>query len=335
MGAGKNPYLRYRIIHSCLSSKSQRYWSIMQLMDKLAGHDLIVEKRSVEYDLEAMRHDERLGYRAPIAYSRKEKGYHYTDPDFNIDHLPLTEEDLLALTAATNILQQYKGLQLVQQVEGVVDKLSKVVSHLSRPTDQKIMAFESVPFYKGHQYVEVVLQAITETQPLCVTYHKFADPQPDEHIFHPYFLKEYLGRWYVLGYSEARKNIITLGLDRIEKTEPAAVVFKQNKTLKPAEYFQHTLGITLGKGPVEEIELWFSPAQAPYIKTQHVHHTQKTVKEDATGLVITVQLIPNPELIQLLMGYGAEVKVLRPRALQQAIVRVLEKAMKVNASVVG
>lgn len=93
----------------------------------------------------------------------------------------------------------------------------------------------------------------------------------------------------------------------------------ENKTLKPKEYFQHTLGVTLGKGTVEEIELWFSPAMAPYIKTQHLHHTQKTVSDDDKGLVITLKLIPNPELTQLILSYGADLKVLKPQGLMDKI----------------
>jgi hypothetical protein len=103
------------------------------------------------------------------------------------------------------------------------------------------------------------------------------------------------------------------------------VVFKENKTLKPKEYFQHTLGVTLGKGAVEEVELWFSPALAPYIKTQHLHHTQKTLRDEATGLVITLKLIPNPELTQLILGYGADVKVLKPQGLIKRIKEVSDK----------
>jgi predicted DNA-binding transcriptional regulator YafY len=327
MGASKNAYLRYRIIHSCLSNKQHRYWSIAQLMERLAAHDLVVEKRSVLYDIEAMRHDDRLGYHAPIAYDRKENGYCYTDPTFSIDKLPLTPEDLQALTAATNILQQYKGVHLVQQVEGVVDKLSKVVNQIGQPASQKIIAFEHTPYYKGHDYFDNMLLAITAQQPLRITYRKFDGIQNDEHILHPYFLKEYRGRWYVLGYSEARHYTMTLGLDRMVKVENALISFKENKHLKPKEYFQHTLGITLGKGPVEEIELWFSPLQAPYIKTQHLHHTQKTVSEDKNGLVISLKLIPNPELTQLLLSYGADVKVLKPNSLKEDISIIWKRAM--------
>ena len=328
MPSAKNAYFRYRVINSCLTNNQKRFWTIPELIEKLREHDILVERRTIEGDFEVMRHDERLGYKAPIAYDKKEKAFYYSNPKFTIEANPLTKEDIEALTVATNILQQYKGVQLVQQFEGVVDKLSKVVDHLKNPEDQKIIAFEKSPYYKGNDFFDAVLHAITNKQSLRITYRKFADDHDDVHVLHPYFMKEYRGRWYVLGFSEARESIITLGLDRIIKLNQSNVLFKENKVLKPKEYFQHTLGITLGKGPVEEIELWFSLVQAPYIKTQHLHHTQKTVRDDNEGLVISLKLIPNPELTQLLLSYGAEVKILKPKLLRDSVKQVWEKAMK-------
>ena len=326
MPAPKNTYLRYRIINSCFANRQKRYWTVTELIDRLAEHDILVDRRTLERDFEAMRHDERLNYQAPIAYHRKEKAFYYTDPAFTIDRIPLTEEDLQALTLASNILHQYKSARLVQQFEGMVDKLGKAVDHLRQPQNSKLIAFENTHYYKGRDFFDRVLQAITQQQAITIRYRKFGRQQDDDHVLHPYFLKEYRGRWYVLGYSEARHNIIVLGLDRIQQVAPAALPFRENKTLKPKQYFEHTLGITLGKGPVEDIELWFAPAVAPYMITQHVHHTQKTVRLDEQGLVISLQLIPNPELTQFILSYGADVKVLKPNALKETIRGIWRRA---------
>lgn len=327
MGIAKDPYLRYRILNNCLNNKSKRYWSLRELVQELESQDFQVDSRTVERDIEVMRHDERLGYKAPIAYDRKQRGYYYTDRNFDIDKLPLTAEDLETLTVANNILQQYRGVQLVKQFEGVMDKLGKMVDHLKRPHEVKVIAFENSRYYKGRDFFDALLHAITQQQPLSITYRKFMGDRDDVHVFHPYFMKEYHERWYVLGYSEARNNVITLGLDRITHIENASIAFRENKSLKPKEYFQYTLGITLGKAPAEEIILWFSALLAPYVKTQHLHHTQKTVSEDENGLVISLKLIPNPELTQLILGYGADVKVLKPESLKEQVRNVLMKAL--------
>jgi predicted DNA-binding transcriptional regulator YafY len=328
MGNGRNPYLRYRILHTCLSDKQKRYWSIVDLQERLAAHDLIVERRSILYDMEAMRLDERLGYKAPIVYNRKERGYCYSDPTFNIDRIPLTEEDYQALTLAADVLHQYKGARVVQQFEGLLDRLGRAVNHLKQPVNNKLIAFENTPYYKGREYFDALVNAVTRRQPLVIRYKKFNRDEIRVHVFHPYFLKEYHGRWYVLGYSEAREAIIVLGLDRIEKLEPAAVSFRENKDLKPKEYFQNTLGVTLGIGPVEYIELWFNAHFAPYLKTQYIHHSQYTVRADDHGLVIALRLIPNPELKQLILSYGDGVQVLKPDSLRKEIEEVWKRAVR-------
>lgn len=330
MATNKNAYLRYRIINSCFTNKYKRYWTITEVIENLAEHDLFVEKRTLEQDFELMRYDERLNYHAPIAYCRTNKGYHYTDVHYSIDAVPLTAQDLETLTVATNILQQYKGAKLVAQFEGVVDKLSKVVAHLKKPEQQNILAFEESPYYKGHDHFDTIYQAIAGKQPVHITYRKFTSEQDDVHILHPYFLKEYRGRWYVLGYSEARHYTLTLALDRIINLKEALVTFKENKVLKPKEYFQHTIGITLGKGPVQEIELWFSSTLAPYIKTQHLHHTQKTLHDNVEGLVIALKLIPNPELLQLLLSYCGDVKVIKPESLKNKFVEMVERGREIE-----
>ena len=71
---------------------------------------------------------------------------------------------------------------------------SKVINYLRNPEDQKIATFENSPYYKGHDYFDQVLRAVTNKQPLCIICRKFDGTKNDEHILHPYFLKEYRGR---------------------------------------------------------------------------------------------------------------------------------------------
>lgn len=80
----KLPAIRYRMIDQYLRSKSQPYWSKPDLLRKLEELDLQVGARTLERDIEDMRHDARLGFFAPIEYCKKNQGYYYTNPDFSI-----------------------------------------------------------------------------------------------------------------------------------------------------------------------------------------------------------------------------------------------------------
>ena len=52
------------------------------------------------------------------------------------------------------------------------------------------------------------------------------------------------------------------------------------------------------------------------------------VREDENGLGINLRLIPNPELVQLILSYGGDVKVLKPESLQVKIKQAMELGRK-------
>src|SRR5687767_7045079 len=129
MGAGKQPVLRYRILHSCFASK-QRYWTIEELQKRLASDDHFITDRMIKNDIYDMRYNEQVGYHAPISYCKRNKGYHYTDPNFTLDGVPLNEDEVRSLSIVVNLLKQFKGAQFVRLFEGAVDKVVRVVEHL-------------------------------------------------------------------------------------------------------------------------------------------------------------------------------------------------------------
>ncbi len=332
MAAGKNPYLRYRILNSCFTNRQHRYWTKEELIEALAKHDLVVEVRTLHYDIDNMRNDARLKYNAPIGYSKINKGYYYTDSEYSIDAIPLSAEELHSLSLAVNVIQQYKGAQFVKYFEGAIDKVVRIVDQVGKQSmpAQNCIEFERAPYYRGIEYLDDLHNAITHQQPLRITYHKFTAALPDDHVFHPYLLKEYKNFWYVLGYSETRQLLLTLALDRIEGIRNEPVVYKKNNTLSHEQYFKHTIGIMHAQGPIEDIVLWFTVNQGHYIKTQHLHHSQKAIQDDATGLTISLKLIVNYELISLLLSFCPNVSILQPLSLKNKLNELMGRGLEVN-----
>ncbi|MBT1704884.1 helix-turn-helix transcriptional regulator [Chryseosolibacter indicus] len=328
MASSKIPYPRFRIINDCLRSRVKRYWTIKEFIQKLEEEDIFVKERTVKSDLALMRNDEIIGYKAPIVYCPRNRGYYYADPEYSIDVIPLNDEEIRSLTFAVNMVNRYRGAQVVKQFEGTLHKVSKIVQQLknaSGPT-RSFIGFENVPYYKGMDFFDIILEAVDEKRALVIHYKRFQKERGDVHIFHPYLMKEYMNRWYVLGYSERRKWVITLGLDRIEKIEPSTSDFIVNTFLDAETYFNNTLGITHTPGKAEDIVLRFSSTQANYIKTQYLHHSQETLEEDEDGLKIVLKLKINFELISKLMAFGPDVEVLKPIKLRNKITELLDRA---------
>jgi predicted DNA-binding transcriptional regulator YafY len=328
MASGNNADLRFKIIDKCLTNKTKRYWSAVELIAAFAAKDILVELRTLKYDIENMRYDERLGFMAPISYSNLHRGYYYTDPEYSIHKLKLSQENLRALSLALNILRQFKGIRMVKEFESALDKILKLVSHLDVPQTESVITLDTAPYNKSLEYFDIVLKSVHEQQALEIIYQKHSK-ESNKHKFHPYVVVGYKGFWYVLGYSENRKGIITLGLDRFKEVAVADIPFIKNTLLKPEEHFRHTIGITSTPGPPENIELLFSPTQANYIKTQHLHHTQEIINDDEKGLHIRVKLKPNYELNSLLLSFGHEVEVLKPLSLRKKMIESVEKISKI------
>ena len=108
MPANKNALIRYKTIDRCLRNRYRR-WTIDDLTE--ACSDALYEMegirkgvcvRTVQLDLQIMRSD-KLGYNAPIeVYDRIY--YRYSDPDYSITDMPLTEADCQLLKEAVELL---------------------------------------------------------------------------------------------------------------------------------------------------------------------------------------------------------------------------------------
>lgn len=96
MPQNKFALARYRIIDTLLRRRSHVKTSELAL---ICCHEtgFSVSQRTIQLDLEAMKHDPFLGFFAPIAYDPERRAYYYTDHSYSLSHriIPPEETDLL------------------------------------------------------------------------------------------------------------------------------------------------------------------------------------------------------------------------------------------------
>ena len=80
-----------------------------------------------------------------------------------------------------------------------------------------LIQIEKAPAQKGNENIQPLLEAIMERQVIELHYKSFFSDKEKVHILHPYLLKEYRNRWYVIGLHDFHKNITPFALDRIIK----------------------------------------------------------------------------------------------------------------------
>ncbi|WP_431244242.1 WYL domain-containing protein [Flavobacterium sp. P21] len=182
------------------------------------------------------------------------------------------------------------------------------------------MSLESNIDYKGYDYITPLFNAIVNKIVVKINYAPFGK-QPYNILFHPYFLKQYNNRWFVLGYNEFNENAHwNLALDRIN----GEIITTSNKyktdTTDWEEYFEEIIGVSKPIGDeVTEVKLVFDKEQAPYIQTKPVHSTQRNKILDDGALEIRINVIINYELETRILSFGEKVKVVAPQTLVECI----------------
>lgn len=202
MPVNRNALIRYRTIDNCLRNK-YRQWTLDDLIEACSealyeyeGIDKGVSRRSVQMDLQMMR-SEKLGYNAPIIVLDK-KYYTYEDPDYSITNIPLTDQDLGKLTEVVEILRQFKGFTHFNELNGMVQRLEDRI-HTAKTKQAPIIDLEKNDNLKGLEWIDAIYQAILKKKAISLTYQSFKAREANTFTFHPYFLKEYRNRWFVLG----------------------------------------------------------------------------------------------------------------------------------------
>jgi len=336
MPANKYALLRYRIIDRCISNKFNPFPNKEALREaceeELYGSDGDhISSSTIDKDLYAMRNEANLGYYAPIAYSKINKGYFYEDPDYSIDEMPLNQEDIEAIEFAATTLAQFRGIQLF---ESSGDAIDKILGRLSlRPKSgqslEQYVQFETAPEYKGAAHLKLLLEAIRDRKAVSFEYQKFSGEASKRYSIHPYLLKEYRNRWYVIGYNPRKDATVVFGLDRvIGSVEQTQEKFQRKMDFDADIYFKHSLGITAIDEAPEKIVLRFSPLSGKYVESQPWHSSQIIRKQTNSYTEVELFLCITSELKMQILSFGNDVKVMAPNKLKEMVGLTLNKALE-------
>lgn len=331
MPKNKNAFIRYRIIDTALRNRQKKYPTKKDLIEACSGLGTVSE-RTIDKDIYDMKYDEELGYFAPIEYDRKFNGYYYTDSDYSINQLPLKAEDLYALEFACSLLRQFEDIGAVKQFMQSVDKIENFISmkRIAGETLDDVIQTEKSLSAKGNEYLEPILKAINEKQVIILHYQSFTKNEINHYTFNSYVLKEYRNRWYVTGRDVGKNRIITLALERIKELLPTNDNFSVDETFNAKQFFKHSFGISvLTDYQPEKVVLKFAPTEAPYIKSQPLHETQRVISDTTNEFTISLDVIPTYELKSHILSYGDKVEVLEPKDLRDEHLKTLKSAMSI------
>src|SRR5690606_19193264 len=171
-------------------------------------------------------------------------------------------------------------------------------------------------------------QAIIGKCAVRITYQSFKAREASAFNFHPYYLKEYRNRWFVLGLKSKGTPILTLALDRIVSIGDCHVTYVPKKDFNLAAYLNDVVGVTVNPGGENErVVLLANHETAPYILTKPLHHSHQVIERTPAGVTVSLDVQLNLELEREIPGFDDHVKVLAPERLKRRIRNILSDAL--------
>lgn len=327
MATNKNARLRYEALDKCFSNFSRKFYiedlqkAVCEYLKQQLSEEKTISKRQIYADITEMKTSPNMHAPIEAYWDGQRRYYRYSQEGFSI--VDLTDEELAELESTVKMLASFRGMPQFDWMFDIITKLKK--KYKVKGYNKTILSFDSNVDLKGIDRFKEIFGYIANEQPIKVKYAPFRK-EPFESLIHPYYLKQYNNRWFLLGYNDEWKDISIFSLDRIMDVEPVKVDFVPDKIIEdPDEYFYDILGVTILDKPIEKVVLKFSENRYPYIVSKPIHPTQIANDTDRT---ITLKLIPNRELTATILGFGKDVEVLEPSALREEVASILEESCK-------
>lgn len=183
----------------------------------------------------------------------------------------------------------------------------------------------------GSDRLPEIIKAIKDRNEVYFTYtlvrHGNKEVYP---IVKPYFIKQSLGLWYLVGINQEGK-LRTYGIDRITDLQILDKEFKRDKNINADNLFKDCFGIWDDPDkPVEEIELSYSPLNGMFLKNNPLHISQTVLADNEEEFRISLRLKITNDFVMALLSRSKSLTVIRPLELRERIRDIYEEALKRN-----
>lgn len=192
------------------------------------------------------------------------------------------------------------------------------------------MVVVSNPGGVGGQWLEGLFEAISQNKEIRITHKSYRRDHIKEYDLQPYQLREHDQRWYLIAWSKKDNAFRNFGLDRIETIDLTGEVFKPTRKDEVLQMFRHKIGMWESSENPVDIVVWFDDYAMNYIKSAPWHHSQEVISEDKKGITVKWHLVPNYELLRLMMSWPGQFKVLKPESLRNEIKELSQKSLELN-----
>jgi predicted DNA-binding transcriptional regulator YafY len=293
---------------------------------------LEVSRATFKRDLEYLRDR----FHAPILYDHEQEAYRLDEQaeDGVLWQLPglwFNEQELRALLTMDRLLDDLQPGVLAELLQPLRKRLKELLAtgdHSAEEISRRIRVLSMGARAIEPAHFSVLATALLSRKRLRIRHNRREAGEVLEREVSPQRLVHYRDNWYLDCFCHKRQALRTFGVDAIEG---ASVLDKPAKEVGDDSldrHFASGYGIFAG-ADTEEAVLLFKPTRARWVSRETWHPEQDgKLQLDGTYL-LKFPYSREPELVMDILKYGADVEVLAPDSLREAVAAEHVKAAAV------
>jgi proteasome accessory factor C len=312
-----------------------RMQRIFKLHQTLKAHRYPVPRATLESALECSRAsltriiaEMRNFFDAPIEFDKALNGYKYSLDAYELPGLWFTPSELLALSAAQQLLQQAQPGLLDNQLAPLKSRIDKLLAqeHLgSGQLAKRLRILRMAARPPDTRVFQTVAGATAQRQRLAFAYHGRERNAVTQRLVSPQRLIHYRDNWYLDAWCHERNALRSFALDRIREPRSQNQASLDLDDAALDSHYSATYGIFAG--PAKAIALLrFSAERARWVADETWHPEQRDTWLDDGRFERTLPYADPRELLLDIQKYGPDVEVIAPPELRQAIAQRLKAA---------
>jgi predicted DNA-binding transcriptional regulator YafY len=266
--------------------------------------------KTIQRDLDYLRYE----LDAPLAYSAKQRGYYYTEEQYQLPAINIRESDLFAIYLADKLLGQYEGTPIYDSLRSVFRKIEESLPDkvATKPGNDQSLFTVLPPF------ATVILPEVLATVFGCLRTStrleiEYRSPggEPKWRQVDPYHGVRFEGDWYVVGHCHLRGAIRTFSLARMVTARKGRERFALPAPFDFRRLFGSHFGIHWGEGEAE-VRIRFAAHAAAYVRERLWHPSQTILEQPDGSLILTMTVNHLLELKRWILSWGDAAQVLAP-----------------------
>jgi predicted DNA-binding transcriptional regulator YafY len=289
----------------------------------------IVERhpRTVQRDLEALVNR----FDAPLEFDREKKGFHFTDPAWQLPPVILREGELINFFAAERVLRRLGATSEVQLARSALRRLAallpaEVVVDVNALEDAITFAPEPV-LDASPATLRRLASAATHRQTLHINYFSQRRAAQTERDIDVLLLHNHLGEWYAVSHDHETGEVRDFHAGRISSIINTRRSFTPPTDWDAEEYLRRGFGMFRG-GKDVLVEVEFDQYQARYARERTFHLTQrrKELRDGRLRITFETTEAALEQVARWLLQYGEHARALRPAWLREMMREQLKRA---------